>query len=96
MTTIVNPKIPVALCYPLLLLLTLLSLVTELLAHRFMLLEAKVRVGEGVDWRSGEGRDASLGLYGAGYGAAPHFYLLQRHGALMEAKVGKGGGGGER
>ena len=96
MTTLGNPNIPVALCYPLLLLLTLLSLVTELLAHRFMLLEAKVRVGEGGEWLRGEGRDASLGLYGAGYGAAPHFYLLQRHGALMEAKVGKGGGGGER
>lgn len=45
--TIGNPNIPLALCYPTLLMLILLSLVTELLAHKFLLLEAKVRgVGE--------------------------------------------------
>ena len=40
--TIGNPNIPLALCYPVMIILTLLSLVTELLAHRFLVLEAKV------------------------------------------------------
>ncbi|GAX78660.1 hypothetical protein CEUSTIGMA_g6098.t1 [Chlamydomonas eustigma] len=40
--TIGNPNIPLALCYPLLMFLTIMSLVTELLALRFLKMEAKI------------------------------------------------------
>lgn len=49
-----NPNIALALCYPIMVALALLSLVTELVANKFLLMEAKVW-GEGVGkvWRTG-------------------------------------------
>jgi hypothetical protein len=40
--TIGNPNIPLALCYPVMMLLMLMSLVTEMVAYCFMLIESKV------------------------------------------------------